>query len=212
MKKSYFERIAIPWRMIYPQRESSKHLLVHLCIKTYTSALYLDHQCFGGNTISNHIEIWNIHFYSLPGCLLCNSCWPTGPPFTNMVWPADRIRLFVHYTISLSSLCELICRHWTYGMPSRYILSSVWVRLIIFWIYWVYIVIHYPIYGAVCFQFTQFPRDGWEDILLCLIIIIKSEVWTIIHCSGLGHETMVCTVCLIIFLFLWFNFNPSIDK
>ena len=30
---------------------------------------------------------------------------------------------------------------------------------------------------------------------------IKSEVWTIIHCLGLGHETMVCAVCL--FIFLW---------
>ena len=63
------------------------------------------------------------------------------------------------------------------------------------------LVIHYSIYGAVCFQFTQFPRVGWENILLCLIIIIKSEVWTIIHCLGLGHETMVCAVCL--FIFLW---------
>ena len=35
----------------------------------------------------------------------------------------------------------------------------------------------------------------------CLIIIIKSEVWTITHCLGLGHETMVCAVCL--FIFLW---------
>ena len=35
---------------------------------------------------------------------------------------------FVHYTISLSSLCKLIWRHWTYKMPVRYILSSVWVR------------------------------------------------------------------------------------
>ena len=39
-----------------------------------------------------------------------------------------RIRLFVHYTISLSSLCKLNWRHWTYKMPVRYILSSVWVR------------------------------------------------------------------------------------
>ena len=60
------------------------------------------------------------------------------------------------------------------------------------------LVIHYSIYGAVCFQFTQFPRDGWDNILLCLIIIIKSEVWTIIHCLGLGHETMLCAVCLLI--------------
>ena len=38
------------------------------------------------------------------------------------------------------------------------------------------LVIHYSIYGAVCFQFTQFSHGGWENILLCLIIIIKSEV------------------------------------
>ena len=44
----------------------------------------------------------------------------------------DRIRLFVHYTISLSSLCKLIWRHWTYKMPARYIFSSVWVRQGIF--------------------------------------------------------------------------------
>ena len=42
------------------------------------------------------------------------------------------IRLFVHNTISLSSLCKLIWRHWTYKMPVRYILSGVWVRLSIF--------------------------------------------------------------------------------
>ena len=48
------------------------------------------------------------------------------------VWLADRVRLFVHYTISLSSLCKLIWGHWTYEMPVRYILSSVWVWLSIF--------------------------------------------------------------------------------
>ena len=37
--------------------------------------------------------------------------------------------------------------------------------------------------------------------ILCLIIIIKSEVWTITHCLGLGHETMVSAVCLSIFFF-----------
>ena len=36
--------------------------------------------------------------------------------------------------------------------------------------------------------------------ILCLIIIIKLEVWTITHCLGLGHETMVCAVRLSIFL------------
>ena len=43
-------------------------------------------------------------------------------------WLDDRIRLFVHYTISLSSLCKLIWRHWTHKMPVRYSFSSVWVR------------------------------------------------------------------------------------
>ena len=37
--------------------------------------------------------------------------------------------------------------------------------------------------------------------ILCLITIIKSAVWTITHCLGLGNETMVCAVCL--FIFLW---------
>ena len=61
------------------------------------------------------------------------------------------------------------------------------------------LVIHYSLFGAVCFQFTQFHRDGGGNILLCLIIIINSEVWTIIQCLGLDHETMVCAVCLYIF-------------
>ena len=35
-----------------------------------------------------------------------------------------------------------------------------------------------------------------------LIIIIKSEAWTVIHCLRLGHETMVCAVYLYIFTVL----------
>ena len=65
----------------------------------------------------------------------------------------------------------------------------------------IFSVIHNTIYGAVCFQFTHFPLWWWREYTFCLIIIIKSEVWTIIHCLGLGHETMVCAVCRSIFLF-----------
>ena len=36
--------------------------------------------------------------------------------------------------------------------------------------------------------------------ILCLIIIVKSEVWNFTYCLGLGHEAMVCTVCLSVFL------------
>ena len=39
-----------------------------------------------------------------------------------------------------------------------------------------------------------------RECVLYLIIIIKPEVWIINHCLGLGHETMVCAVCLTMFL------------
>ena len=42
--------------------------------------------------------------------------------------------------------------------------------------------------------------------MLCLIIIINLEVWTITHFLGLGHETMVCAVCLSICLWLTQDF------
>ena len=47
---------------------------------------------------------------------------------------------------------------------------------------------------------TYLSNIDWDNIILCLIIIIKSVVWAITHCLGLGHETMVCAVCLSFFL------------
>ena len=38
-------------------------------------------------------------------------------------------------------------------------------------------------------------------ICVLYLIIIKSHVWPICHCVGLGHETMVCALCLFVFLF-----------
>ena len=106
-----------------------------------------------------------------------------------------QIVLVCLYSTPLSPLCKLIWRHWTSKMPVRYILSSVWVRL------------------SICFPLSIIQYVGLyvfslpislvmiERIyILCLIIIKKSEVWTITHCLGLGHETMVSVVCLSIFL------------
>ena len=85
--------------------------------------------------------------------------------------------------------------HWTYKMPVRYILSSVWVRFNIF--YQLSIIQ----YVGLCVFSLPISLVMIEIIYkLCLIIIIKSEVWTITHCLGLGHETMVCAVCLSTFL------------
>ena len=55
---------------------------------------------------------------------------------------------------------------------------------------------------AIRYLAKKMSNMWWENIKLCLIIIIKSEVWTITHCLGLGHETMVCAVCLSILLWI----------
>ena len=55
------------------------------------------------------------------------------------------------------------------------------------------------IWGCVS---SAYPILLWwsRECVLYLIIIIKPEVWIINHCLGLGHETMVCAVCLTMFL------------
>ena len=89
-------------------------------------------------------------------------------------------------------------RHWTYKMPVRYILSSVWARLSIFSP--LSIIQSIIQYVGLCVFSLPTPLVMIERIyILCLIIIIKSEVWTITHCLGLGHEPIVCAVCLFIF-------------
>ena len=40
---------------------------------------------------------------------------------------------------------------------------------------------------------------SWRLSYFHLIIIINSEIWIISRCLGLGHETMACAVCHIIF-------------
>ena len=91
--------------------------------------------------------------------------------------------------------------HWTYKMPVRYNLSSVWVRLSIFF------QLSIILYVGLCVFSLPIPFVMIERIyILCLIIIIKSEVWTITHCLGLGHETMVCAVCLSIFFLIHLAF------
>ena len=61
----------------------------------------------------------------------------------------------------------------------------------------------YPLYNTWGCVFSVYPFPLWwlKEYILCLISIIKSEAWTITHCLGLGHETMVCAVC--VYVFLW---------
>ena len=110
----------------------------------------------------------------------------------------------------------LVC---LYSTPSHYhpcAYFSEGVELIeclsdIFWRVWVRLSIFSPLsiiqYVGLCVFSLPIPLVMIERIyILCLIIIIKSEVWTITHCLGLGHETMVCAVCLSIFLISWQQF------
>ena len=48
--------------------------------------------------------------------------------------------------------------------------------------------IHYTLCGAVCLKFTHSFVMIERIYILCLIIIIKPEVWTITHCLGLGMK------------------------
>ena len=103
------------------------------------------------------------------------------------------IRLFVHNTISLSSLCQLIWRHWTFKIPVRYILSSVWVRLSIFS---QLSIIQYMGLCVFSLPISLVMIEMMYTVSYYHHQIGSHTVWTITHCLGLGHETMVCAVCL----------------
>ena len=49
--------------------------------------------------------------------------------WSDTLWPVGHIRFFADYTMSLSSLCRPIWRHWTTKMLVRYMLQSVCLRL-----------------------------------------------------------------------------------
>ena len=103
----------------------------------------------------------------------------------------------------MKTLCaNFIWRHWTYKMPVRYSLPSVWVSI--------FSQLSIKQHMGLCVFSLPIPFVMIERIyILCLIIIIKSEVWNITHCLGLGHETMVCAVCLSIFLWSGY-FTPHL--
>ena len=114
--------------------------------------------------------------YSVTGCIFIHS-GKTGNLFSlwlcSLWWGQIvgcvlacrfvRIRLFVYNIISLSSLCKLIWRHWTYKMPVRYICRVCECDKAYALSYPLYI------YGAVCFQFTHLACDDWENIYFVLL-------------------------------------------
>ena len=69
-----------------------------------------------------------------------------------------------------------IWRHWTHKMPVRYNLSSVWVRLSIFSQLSIIQDVGLCVF-SLPISFVMIERI----YILCLIIIIKSEIWTIVR-------------------------------
>ena len=84
--------------------------------------------------------------------------------WSDTLWPVGRVRLFADYTISLSSLCRLIWKHWTTKMLVRYMMPSVCLRLRQF-----SQLSLYSLYGAVCLQLTQFSCDDRENVYFILL-------------------------------------------
>ena len=99
-----------------------------------------------------------------------------------------------HHCANLSKGIEI-----NYKMPVRYILSSVWVRLSIFS---PLSIIHYVGLYVFSLPISVVMIEIIFIYIYCLIIVIKSEVWTITHCLGLGHETTVSAVCLCTFFWV----------
>ena len=71
------------------------------------------------------------------------------------------------------------------------------------------IIFIFTIWGCVS---SAYPILLWwsRECVLYLVIIIKPEVWIINHCLGLGHETMVCAVCLTMFLRTYIFLGPGV--
>ena len=136
-------------------------------------------------------------------------CVELMEPFYIIVFFLILLHLFSHWFFderdalrTMVSNFMLIWRHWTYEMPVRYFLLSVWVRLSILSLL---SIIQYV--GLYAFSLPISLVMIERIYILCLIIIIKSEVWTNTHCLGLGHKTMVSAVCLSIFLCISFIFQ-----
>ena len=108
-----------------------------------------------------------IYYIYIPGTLgPCFHYWYSVYgicKWSDTSWPVSRVRLFADYTISLSSLCVLIWRHWTTKMLVRYMLLCVSkIKTILS-------IILYSIYGAVCLQLTQFSSDDRENVYFNLL-------------------------------------------
>ena len=102
--------------------------------------------------------------------------------YSSTLWADGGIRVFAHQITLLSWLCRPIWRYWTCHVT----VSSVCLRFSQF------SQLSFMQYMGLCLLSSPIPLIIVRICILYLIIIIKSDLWSIFHCLGLGHETMVC--------------------
>ena len=101
---------------------------------------------------------------------------------------SGRVRLFEDHTISLSSLCRLIWRHWTNKMLVRYRLPSVCLRLRLF--SQLSFIQYMGIYVSSAYSIRL--SWLWECVLLLLQAMHSSDTE-----AGPHHWTADATECLV---------------
>ena len=150
------------WRMVVSNNKHGK-------VATTSNCFIFFRGCVPEMFVTSYAVAYCIYVPGKPGICFYYSCAVYDRcKYLDTFWPAERTRLFVQYTISLSSLRKLIWRHWTYKMPVRYILSSVWVRLIILSRL---SIIQYV--GLNVFSLPIYLAMIGRIYIFCLIIIIK---------------------------------------
>ena len=171
-----------------------------VCVELVHSSLG-DWKRYIHNSSCYHHQIRSINFWHC--CHIFHGHVPKV--VAHMSWAAG---LFAHYTTSLSSLCRCILRYWTSKILARYMLPSVCLRLshfcqLSFMQYMgMYVFnLHISLFMTVVRICILYLILSYL-IIIIIIIIIKFEVWPICHCLGLGHETIICAVCLSIFFMI----------
>ena len=145
---------------------SITHLIIIIKseVSTFPIVVIFFRDCVSEMVVLSYSVIYYIY---IPGTLgPCFHYWCSVYgicKWSDTLWPVGRVRLFADYTISLSSLCRLIWKHWTTKMLVRYMMPSVCLRLRQF-----SQLSLYSLYGAVCLQLTQFCDDR-ENVYFILL-------------------------------------------
>ena len=143
--------------------------IIKLEVSTLPIVIIFFRGCVPEMSVTSYSVTYCIYIPGKPGFCFHYHCVVYDEiKYSDAFWLADRIRLFAHNIISLSSLCiiELIkC------------LSDIFCRVC----EWDYVYcLSCPLYNILGCVFSVYPSPLWW----CLVIIIKSEVWTITHCLG----------------------------